>query len=160
MSVKLIPMTRELFHELWQGFEYDPATFMDSALYDKLKDYKYDPAKVNAHYDKRISDDSTLTFAIMLISSVIGEVVLKHIDFSAKQCELGIHLKNDSVKNKGYGTEAENLAIEYAFNVLGMDRILADSIVKNLRSQHILKKLGFRLLREENGFKFYMLEKE
>ena len=112
MSVKLIPMTRELFHELWQGFEYDPAMFMDPALYDKLKDHKYDPAKVNAHYDKRISDDCAQTFAVMLKNSVIGEVVLKHIDLSAKQCELGIHLKSDSIKNKGYGTAQHVAALE------------------------------------------------
>ena len=34
MSVKLELMTRELFHELWRGFEYDPDLFMDMELYE------------------------------------------------------------------------------------------------------------------------------
>ncbi len=43
-------------------------------------------------------------------------------------------------KNKGYGTAAEQLALEYAFVQLNMNCVFADSLVKNLRSQHVLKK--------------------
>lgn len=38
--------------------------------------------------------------------------------------------------------------------------IFAESLVKNARSQHILEKLGFRYLGEEEGFKQYRLEKK
>ena len=52
-----------------------------------------------------------------------------------------IHLQNDAVKNKGYGTQAERLAIAYAFDALGVDHILADSVEKNRRSQHVLETM-------------------
>ena len=159
MSVKLEIMTRGLFHELWRDFEYDPDLFMDMELYEKCRVSVYDKDKVDAHFDKRMASADSMTFAVMLESRVIGEVVLKHIDRAKRECELGIHLINDSVKNKGYGTEAERLAIEYAFDTLGMKRILADSIIKNTRSQHILEKLGFKRTLEENGFRYYELER-
>ena len=41
-----------------------------------------------------------------------------------------------------------------------MEHIFAESLVKNARSQHILEKLGFRYLGEEEGFKQYRLEKK
>ena len=47
------------------------------------------------------------------------------------------------MKNRGYGTQAEQLSIAYAFDALGMKHILADSVEKNHRSQRMLEKLGF-----------------
>lgn len=85
---------------------------------------------------------------------------LRHISAEAKECELSIHLQNDSVKGRGYGTQAERLAVAYAFDRLGMERVLADAVVKNTRSRHILEKLGFRFLREEDGFRYYCLDRE
>lgn len=69
------------------------------------------------------------------------------------------HMQNDSFKGKGYGTEAEKLAIKYAFDELGMVAVNADTAVKNTRSQHILEKIGFQFLKEEGDFRYYRLEK-
>jgi len=61
---------------------------------------------------------------------------------------------------KGYGTEAEKLAIYYAFDEMGMVAVNADTVLKNIRSQHILDKIGFQFLKEEGDFRYYRLEKE
>lgn len=37
---------------------------------------------------------------------------------------------------------------------------VADTIIKNVRSQHILDKLGFEFVLEEGDFKYYKLEKK
>lgn len=70
---------------------------------------------------------------------------------------MSIHLQNDAVKGKGYGTQAERLAVQYAFNELGMKTIHADAILKNTRSQHVLEKVGFQLLGEDDAFKYYRI---
>ena len=62
-------------------------------------------------------------------------------------------------KENNWTTNAEKLAVEYAFSDLGMTAVNADTIIKNKRSQHILEKIGFKFLKEENGFKFYRIEK-
>ncbi len=158
--ISLEPMTRERFHELYRGFQYDPVMFMDPELYERCRSAPYDPARTDAKFDKHAGDPAYLSFAVMLDGRVIGEAVLKHIDREAKSCELGIHLIDDSVKGKGYGTEAERLAIEYAFRELGTETVLADCIIKNTRSQHILDKLGFGSTGEKDGFRLYKLEKD
>ena len=61
---------------------------------------------------------------------------------------------------KGYGTEAEKLAINYAFDEMVMVAVNADTVLKNIRSQHILDKIGFQFLKEEGAFRYYRLEKE
>lgn len=159
MNIELQPMTRARMHELYRGFSFDPDTFMDMSLYEKYKVYQYDAQKVDALFDRRAQENS-VAFAVMLDGCVIGEVGLRHIDADRRECELSVHLQNDSVKNKGYGTRAEQLAVAYAFDELGMEHILADSIVKNTRSQHVLEKLGFQFLCEADGFRKYRLDKK
>ena len=94
----------------------------------------------------------------MLDAEVIGELQLKQIDRDRKECTLSIHMQNDSVKGKGYGTQAEKLAIKYAFEKLGMLAVNADAVLKNTRSQHVLEKVGFRFVKEEGIFRYYRLE--
>ena len=65
---------------------------------------------------------------------------------------IGIHLRNDSVKNKGYGTVAKIKALRYAFEKLQCEAVYADGILKNSRSQHVLEKVGFRKTYRMNDF--------
>ncbi len=159
MDIRLSPMTRAYMHELFRGFVYDPDIFLDLSLYKRAKDGGYDPKRVDALFDRNEAQRDRRAFAVLLGDRVIGEVALKHIDQKEKTCELSIHLQSDAVKNKGYGTQAERLAVAYAFDTLGMDRILADTVAKNRRSQHVLEKLGFTRYGEKNGFTSYRLDK-
>ena len=159
MDIRLSPMTREYMHDLFRGFVYDPDLFLDLSLYEKVKNSAYDPQKVDALFDRHSGEKDRRSFAVLLEDEVIGQVDLKHIDPGKRTCELSVHLQSDAVKNRGYGTRAEQLAIAYAFNTLGMEHILADCIEKNHRSQHVLEKLGFALVGKENGFKYYRLDR-
>jgi RimJ/RimL family protein N-acetyltransferase len=100
-----------------------------------------------------------MLFAIMLGDNAIGELQLKQIDMKTKECTLSIHMQNDAAKGKGYGTRAEQLAIEYAFEKLGMKAVNADTVIKNIRSQHVLEKVGFQFIKEDGDFRFYRIER-
>ena len=159
MDIRLAPMTRAYMHEIFQGFTYDPDTFPDMSLYEKVKDSGYDPKRAEALFDKLSGEGDRRSFAVLQGETVIGQVDLKRIDPRERTCGLSIHLKNDAVKNKGYGNRAKQLAVEYAFDTLGMDRILADSVAKNRRNQRVLEKLGFLCEGKDNGFKQYKLDR-
>ncbi len=68
-------------------------------------------------------------------------------------------MQNDAVKGKGYGTQAERLAVKIAFDELGMAAVNADTVMKNTRSQHVLEKAGFHLVGEDGAFKYYRIER-
>ena len=160
MDISITPMTRELMHEMYKDFQFDPDIFDDMELYENKKNYIYDEKKVDFLFDMRSSEENSHAFAVMLGGEIIGEVGLRHAGPETGECELSVHLKNDQVKNLGYGTEAERLAVKYAFDELHMDRIFAESLIKNTRSQHVLMKVGFSYTGEEDGFKQYLLKKE
>lgn len=150
-DISLCIMTRELCHELYKGWENDPDIYMDMDLFEP---YQYNENAVNRYFDSK-QDSSRVLFAIMKDDKPIGEIQLKQINYKSKECTLSIHMQNDDVKGHGYGSCAERLILQYAFNVLGMVAVNADTVIKNTRSQHVLEKVGFQYIREADGFKYY-----
>ena len=155
-TITLIPMSREMCHEFYRGFVNDPDIFMDMG---KFYEFKYDPQWVDGYFDRQASRGRVL-LAVMLAGAPIGEVKLWDIDRENRECKLGIHMQSDAVKGRGFGTRAEQLAVGYAFRELGLDRVLADAILKNTRSQHVLQKAGFRFLSQDGIYRWYAVDKQ
>ncbi len=68
---------------------------------------------------------------------------------------------------KGLGTEAAKASLEYAKNVLQLNRIIGDAVVENIGSNRILQKLGFDLIGnyefeefEVNRYEYFLIGKE
>ena len=148
--VSLKPMTRQMCHEFYQNFQNDPAI-------GHYYEYVYTPEIADRYFDTNSVANRKL-FAIMVGDRIVGECKLKSIDFEKRECSMGIHLQNDAVKGKGYGTQAERLILQYAFEELGMVAVNADAALKNTRSQHVLEKVGFRYTHEDDTFKYYRCE--
>ena len=149
-TVSIQPMTREMCHEFYQEFQNDPAI-------GHYYEYVYTPEIADRYFDANSVADRKL-FAIMVGDKIVGECKLKNIDLQKRECSMGIHLQNDAVKGKGYGTQAERLILQYAFEELGMVAVNADAALKNTRSQHVLEKVGFRYTHEDDTFKYYRCE--
>ena len=155
-NIYLCVMTRELCHKFFREFENDHDIFMDMDLFSE---YQYDEYSVDKYFDSKQMQNRVL-LVVMKDDKPIGEIQLKNIDHSSKECTLSIHMQNDAVKGLGYGTYAEKLALKYAFEDLNLSTVNADTIIKNTRSQHVLEKVGFRHIKEENGFRYYRFERE
>lgn len=155
-QIMLCPMTREMCHAFYMGFRNDPAIYMDI---DQFTEYEYIPANVDRYFDENQIPSRRL-FAIMADDIMVGECKLKYIDWDKRECSMGIHLLDDSVKGKGYGTQAERLLLKYAFEELGMIAVNADAVLKNTRSQHVMEKVGFHYVREDETFRYYRCERD
>lgn len=153
-DVRLLPMTAEMYHEYFKEYQHDLDLFIDRKSYTS---YSYDKEKVD-QYIKRQIDLNRKTFAIMFGEEMVGELIIKNIE-ERKCATMGIAMKNTHYKDRGFGTKAEQLAIAYVFNELDIPILYADSILSNKRSQHVLEKVGFKLIREDGNFKYYSIER-
>ena len=152
--VYLKPMTADMYHEYFKEYQNDLDLYIDKSTYVA---YVYDEEKVN-QYIQRQMDLNRKCFAIMCGNEMVGELIIKNIE-EHNCATLGIAMRNVKYKDKGYGTKAELLAIEYVFHELDIPTLYADSILSNTRSQHVLEKVGFRLIKEEGNFKYYCIER-
>lgn len=154
MDIYLCKMTKSLLRAFFQGFTNDPCLYEDESTFSE---YIYCEAAVDSRWERQ-QQLGQIHLAVMLDGAPIGEVILKNPD--GKSATLSIHMKNDRVKNQGYGTQAEILTLRYAFETLGLNTVFADAIVKNRRSQHVLEKAGFQITGSDEHFRYYRCDRE
>lgn len=153
-EIYLLPMTAGMYREYFKEYQNDLDLYIDKEAYTT---YVYDEEKVNK-YIQRQTDLKRKVFAIMFGNEIVGELVIKNIE-EHKCATLGLAMKNTTYKDRGFGTKAEQLAIDYVFHELDIPVLYADAILSNKRSQHVLEKVGFRLIKEEGDFRYYCIER-
>ncbi|GAA1280830.1 acetyltransferase [Planotetraspora silvatica] len=72
---------------------------------------------------------------------IIGEAVLNDLDSANRWCNYRIWL---AARGRGYGTEATRLVLDYAFEVVGLNRVELEVFDFNPRARRVYEKAGFR----------------
>nr|WP_221472831.1 GNAT family protein [Amycolatopsis umgeniensis] len=73
----------------------------------------------------------------------LGDVVLSDIDEDNRSGAFRIALTGPDVFGKGYGTEATKLLLDYAFDVVGLNRVSLEVFDFNPRARRVYEKAGF-----------------
>lgn len=75
---------------------------------------------------------------------VIGEAGLLRMFFPWRTTDLSIILGDKSAWGKGFGTEAINLLLDYAFGYLNFHRVSIGVVAANERALRFYEKIGFK----------------
>lgn len=153
-AIFLKPMTREMYHTFFREYQNDADLYLDKKEY---REYCYNKETVDQYVQKQI-DLNRIPLAIMRGDEIIGELKLYNIE-NGKCATLGISMKSKNYKGRGFGTQAEMMAIRYVFDELDIPVLYADTILTNTRSQHVLEKVGFQFLRQDKERKYYKIER-
>ena len=86
---------------------------------------------------------------------LVGDCSLS-FDDGFQEWELSYGFRRDRW-GRGYATEAGEACVRYGFDVLGVQKIVADVDPENAASAHVLEKLGFRQTGVVKGKLFYEL---
>ena len=73
----------------------------------------------------------------------IGSVYVRDIDMEHKKAEYGVFIGETDCLGKGYGTEAAELMREYAFEFLGLHKLMLRVYADNERAIQSYEKAGF-----------------
>ena len=95
----------------------------------------------NAHRD--IYDVKQLRLCICTDKAVVGLIDLFDFDPQHHRAGMGIIVLNEGERNRGIGSEAINLLMDYAFATLGLKQIFANVMEDNKASIHVFEKMGF-----------------
>jgi RimJ/RimL family protein N-acetyltransferase len=146
-KITLMPYTNERCHELFKNYISDPMMTYEQFHYDEMR--------VNQYFILKVQDPTRRYFAIVSDGRTVGEIQLKYINEIKKYGTLSILIANDTFKDKGIGTEAIKLILNYAKERLQFTKVYADAIHRNSRSQHVLEGIGFKFIRNDNDLKYY-----
>ena len=92
-------------------------------------------------YLSRWADSSVKTFMIEAEGEPIGMATL--YDFRYDGCELGIKIGPETLRGRGYASEAVDLLSEYVFDTLGLSVVRGSTLAHNDRMQRVFEKCGF-----------------
>ena len=88
---------------------------------------------------------SDYDFSIVLNDdTIIGNISLMHVDLVSGKATLGIFIGDEDNRNKGYGTEAIKLLVDYGFNILRLHNIDLNVFDFNERAIKAYEKVGFK----------------
>ncbi len=85
---------------------------------------------------------------------LIGTCSLLNFAEAPKHCEIGCAITPE-MWHKGYAVEAMGYAMKYAFDMLGLEMILAYAAPENAASHLMLQRLGFARLKTIKNRSFY-----
>ena len=80
-------------------------------------------------------------------SGVVGHLILRYTDEEKKVIRIGFVIVDDSKRGMGYGKQMLTLAIKYAFDIFGAEKITLGVFDNNKPAYYCYKAAGFR----ENG---------
>ena len=97
-------------------------------------------------YKQFSSDPTRYDFAICLLenSETIGDLAILEIDQDNKKADFRISLHSRNNLNKGYGTEATQLAQTFTFEELKLNRLQLEVFSHNVRGIKAYEKAGFK----------------
>ena len=103
-------------------------------------------AKAEAFYAQVKSDDHRVWFIVALKEDnrVIGEAGLLRMFPAWRTTDLSIIIGEREAWGKGYGTEAINLLLDYAFGYLNFHRVAVGVVGFNEAALRFYEKVGFR----------------
>ena len=127
-----------------------------SQQYEKTELAKFDyqfpqrPEEMKVVAELLSKTDSFVAIEIKGKPKVIGLIQFQRKDkFTSEKVHDFGYIFNSKHHNKGYATEAGKKVLEYLFDNLKIDKCVAGTAVKNIKSCRLLERLGFKVVKEK-----------
>ena len=91
----------------------------------------------------RFAEGKSMQTYIWYEGKIAGSIGTKELDQTRKSTEIGYWLSSD-LQKRGIVTRSCGALVEYLFNSLDMNRVEIQCDVKNIRSQKVPERLGFK----------------
>ncbi len=92
-------------------------------------------------YERRADEQ---IFAIEVDGTHVGNLGLHRIDRTHRKAEIGIVIGEPDYWDRGFGTEAMDVALRYAFGVLQVHKVSLEVLEYNQRALRTYERLGFQ----------------
>jgi RimJ/RimL family protein N-acetyltransferase len=115
-------------------------------LYDSRPAYPKTEAALAKWLEELEVDKNTFAFALRPLDGdeLLGYLELDGVDWQHGVCGLGLGIGDRVNRGKGYGFEATQLALRYAFDELNLYRVQLTVFSYNHHSLGLVEKVGFR----------------
>jgi len=139
--VDLVPMDLDKDPEILSKWDRDSEF---KRQFDVVPAVMYSPILSKEWYEAASANGATMIIQTTKEKKVIGIIELDGFDWAARSAWVGIGIGEADYRGKGYGTEAMQIILEYAFQGLNLNRVNLNVFAFNTRAIRSYEKCGFR----------------
>ena len=99
--------------------------------------------RLEKDFERRLEEEPTAWFAIEADDKYIGKCGLNNFRQTDQTCELGIEIGDKDYWGKGYGRDAVNLLLDYAFRLCNVRKVTLSTSSHNERASRAYQACGF-----------------
>lgn len=111
---------------------------------DRYEKYPISAEDMNRQYDATDDTDSFFAMTAFDESGVVGHLIMRFTDPDKKELRFGFVIVDDAKRGMGYGKEMLKLSIQYAFEILKVEKITLGVFENNPSAYYCYKSVGFR----------------
>jgi RimJ/RimL family protein N-acetyltransferase len=122
--------------------------WLQDSEFSRLEDTEvvkvYSPKQVQSTFEKILPDGYFFAIHCLADDKLIGMLDLSGFDWPARNAWVGIGLGERDYWGRGYGTDAMNVLLRFAFHELNLHRVNLDVFEYNPRAIRCYEKVGFK----------------
>lgn len=99
--------------------------------------------KTEKWFDSHFGEETRYDAVIEVDGTPVGTIGLLNIDRKNSKAEYYIAMGETSYKGKGVAKEASKLILQYAFEVLALNRVYLFTESENIAAQKLFERVGF-----------------
>ncbi len=134
----------------------------------RFGNYPITAEKINKKYINNNGDcleyDNFYPFIAFDESGSVGSLIMRYLDEEKTVVRFGFIVIDSEKRGKGYGKEMLNLALKYAFEIYGAQKVILGVFENNAPAHYCYKSVGFTDAGEEiyniNGEEWKCIEME
>lgn len=142
-NIQLVPLDEEHLDDIMKGWNNPEMRRFLGGYIPHTRDAEREWIQVA---QQQMKTRTGFVFAIEHSSTTkfIGSVSLNSIDWLSRSSGIGIAIHNPKDWDKGYGTEAMMLLVDFSWKHLNLQRLELTVHAFNERAKHVYEKLGFK----------------
>ena len=117
---------------------------------DRYEVYPLTAQEMNTYYDKDKNNDSIWGMTAFDETGIIGHFTMRFTDEGRKTIRLGFIIVDDNKRGQGYGKEMLLLAIRFAFDFVGAEKVSLGVFKNNYAAIRCYESAGFQRVILEN----------
>lgn len=111
---------------------------------DRFDSYPITADDLNRYYDEFAYKDNFYEMTAFDETGIAGHLIMRFLDEEKKILRFGFVIVSDTKRGMGYGKQMLKLAIQYAFDILKVEKITLGVFENNPSAYSCYKSLGFK----------------
>ena len=111
---------------------------------DRYNTYPITAEDMNEYYEQYAFSDSFFEMTAFDETDVAGHLTMRYTDESKKELRFGFVIVDDRKRGKGYGKAMLDLALQYAFDILKVEKVTLGVFENNKPAYYCYKAVGFQ----------------